>query len=196
LRRPLITIASSNPKKVAEIEAMLGPLPIKIERQPKELNVEETGKTYLENALLKGVAAAKLTNSWTISDDSGLEIDFLNGEPGIYSARYAKDNNEKLKKVLREMGDTPYRSARFHSVMVLCNPEGIPISNAEGICWGEILKSPAYSGGEFESLFWVKETQCTYGELSQEQLSKVGSRGKAARSIAPSLLKSMKINYF
>lgn len=194
LSRPLITIASHNPKKVAEIETMLGPLEVDIEKQPKNLNVEETGETYLENALLKGIAAAKLTNTWTIADDSGLEVDALNGQPGIYSARFASNKEEKLKKLLNLMEETPYRSARFHSVMVLCDPEGIPITNAEGICWGEILKSPAYPNGEFESLFWIKETKCTYGELSEEQLLKIGSRGKAARSIANTLLRSLKID--
>ena len=173
---------------------MLGPLPIEIRHQPKDLNVDETGKTYLENALLKGIAAAKRTKSWTISDDSGLEIDALNGDPGIYSARFAKDNQEKIKKILTAMEEIPYRSARLHSVMVLCNPEGSPITNAEGICWGEILKRPAYTGGEFESIFWVKETQGSYGELSEQQLLRVGSRGKAARAIAPSLLNALGIN--
>ena len=196
MRRPLITIASSNAKKVAEIKAMLGPLPIHVELQPKSLIIEETGKSYLENALLKGVKTAQMTNSWTIADDSGLEIDDLNNRPGIYSARFAPTNEEKIKKILYQLGDSPYRSARFHSVMVLCNPEGTPISNAEGICWGEILKSPAYPGGEFESIFWIKEAKCTYGELSTQQLSKLGSRGKAARSIAPSLLKSLEIKDF
>ena len=75
--------------------------------------------------------------------------------------------------------------------MVLCDPRGKPIKDAEGICWGELLKAPAYQGGEFESLFWVKEAQCTYGELTQEQLSKLGSRGKAARRLAPYLLQKL-----
>tara|TARA_Y100001968_G_C19424804_1_gene753730 strand:- start:1805 stop:2422 length:618 start_codon:yes stop_codon:yes gene_type:complete len=194
LINPLITIASGNAKKVAEIEAMLGPLPVEIRRQPNDLNVEETGNTYLDNALLKGIAAAKRTNSWTISDDSGLEVDALKGAPGIYSARFAPSKQEKLTKLLEAIGRTPYRSARFHSVMVLCSPKGIPVANAEGICWGEILESPAYQGGEFESLFWVKESQCTYGELSEAQLSKIGSRGKAARIIAPTLLTCLEIN--
>ena len=72
--------------------------------------------------------------------------------------------------------------------MVLCDPSGQFIKDAEGICWGEILKKPAYSLGEFESIFWVREANCTYGELNQEQLTKLGSRGKAARALAPHLL--------
>ncbi len=185
--RTLLTIASGNPKKVTEIEQMLGPLPIDVQRQPKELNIEETGTTYLENALLKAKAVAQLTNTWTIADDSGLEVDYLNGKPGIFSARYAPTNEEKLSKILNAIRDIPYRSARFCSVMVLCDPEGNLIKDSKGICWGELLKSPAYPGGEFESIFWVRETKCSYGELNQEQLNKLGSRGKAARSIAPVL---------
>ncbi len=188
MNKPIVTIASGNPKKVAEIEAMLGPLPIEIKRQPDDLSVEETGTSYLENALLKAKAASKRTNTWTIADDSGLEIDALNGQPGIFSARFASNNEEKIKKVLNELANNPYRSARFCSVMVFCDPKGELIKDAEGICWGEILKAPAYSGGEFESLLWVREANCTYGELNQEQLSRLGSRGKAARSLAPCLL--------
>ena len=192
-KRPLITIASGNPQKVSEIEAMLGPLPIGVQRQPDYLAVEETGSNYLENALLKAEAASKATNSWTIADDSGLEVDALNGAPGIYSARFAENNQKKISKILEAIGNTPYRSARFCSVMVLCDPKGKLVKDSIGICWGEILKKPAYLNGEFESLFWVRETKCTYGELSQEQLTKLGSRGKAARELAPFLLKALDI---
>ena len=193
MKKPLITIASGNPKKVAEIEAMLGPLPIEVKKQPSSLDVEETGKTYLDNALLKAKAAAKLTKSWTIADDSGLEIDSLGNAPGIFSARLAETNEKKIEKILTALGDSPYRSAKVCSVMVLCSNSGEIIQNTIGICWGEILKEPAYPNGEFESLFWVRETNCTYGELNNAQLSKHGSRGKAARELAPYLLKAIGI---
>ena len=193
MKKPLITIASGNPKKVAEIEAMLGPLPIEVNKQPSSLDVEETGKTYLENAILKAKAAAALTNSWTIADDSGLEIDSLGNAPGIFSARLANTNEKKIEKILTALGDSPYRSAKVCSVMVLCSNNGEIIQNTIGICWGEILKEPAYPNGEFESLFWVRETNCTYGELNNAQLSKHGSRGKAARELAPYLLKAIGI---
>ncbi len=173
---------------------MLGPLPIDFQRQPDELEVEETGSTYFENALLKAQAAAKITNSWAIADDSGLEVDALNNAPGIFSARFAKSNEQKIKKILQALQENPYRSARFCSVMVLCNPEGTKSNHAEGTCWGELLKKPAYPGGEFESIFWLRETQCTYGELNQEQLSRLGSRGKAARMLAPYLRHQLGLN--
>ena len=194
MNRPLLTIASGNPRKVAEIEAMLGPLPIQIQRQPDNLSVEETGSTYIENAILKAKAVSELTHTWTIADDSGLEVDALNGAPGIYSARYAENNEQKLKKLLTQLADNPYRSARFCSAMVLFDPNGNNIYEAEGTCWGEVLRKPAYPEGEFESLFWVREANCTYGELTQEQLSRLGSRGKAARELAPYLLKELRLN--
>ena len=150
MKKPLITIASGNPKKVAEIEAMLGPLPIEIQRQPNSLDVEETGKTYFDNALLKAKAAAQLTGSWTIADDSGLEIDSLGNSPGIFSARLAKTNKEKIDKILTALGDSPYRSAKVCSVMVLCNKKGelikLIIANKkrilvkENMKWSEVAK--------------------------------------------------------
>ena len=172
---------------------MLGPLPIEVKKQPSSLDVEETGKTYLDNAMLKAKAAAELTNTWTIADDSGLEIDSLGNAPGIFSARLAETNEKKIEKILAALGDSPYRSAKVCSVMVLCNNRGELIKNTIGICWGEILRKPAYPNGEFESLFWVRETNCTYGELNNSQLSKHGSRGKAARELAPYLLKAIGI---
>ncbi len=194
MEKPVVTIASGNTKKVSEIEAMLGPLPIHVQRKPNNIEIEETGTTYLENALLKAKEIAKKTSTWTIADDSGLEVDALDGSPGIFSARFANSNEAKLKKILSILETNPYRSARFHSVMVLCDPNGNPVKDGEGICWGELLKAPAYEGGEFESIFWVKEAQCTYGELNSEQLIRLGSRGKAARILAPFLLKNLQIN--
>ena len=188
---PTLTIASGNQKKVSEISEMLDVLSLKVKKQPDYLNVEETGATYFDNALLKAKAASLATKTWTLADDSGLEVDFLDGRPGIYSARYAKTNVEKLKKLINELSDTPYRSAKFISCMVLCDPEGNLVKDSTGICWGEILREPKYPNGEFESVFWVKEANCVYGELNQSQLSKLGSRGKAARNIAPFLKKEI-----
>ena len=185
--RPLLTIASGNPVKVSEIEAMLGPLPVDVRRQPVDVFVEETGATYQENASLKATAAALTSGSWALADDSGLEVDALDCAPGLYSARYAEGNEAKINRLLNELGNSPYRSACFRSTMVLCDPSGTCRAAAEGICWGELLSAPAYPGGEFESLLWVREARCTYGELNPAQLSRLGSRGKAARALAPQL---------
>ena len=119
-----LTIATGNPIKVAEIEAMLGPLPLDVHRQPADLDVEETGSTYRENAELKASAAALRTGSWSLADDSGLEVDALQGAPGLYSARYAEGNDAKVQRILEELTGSPYRSACFRSTMVLCDPCG------------------------------------------------------------------------
>jgi non-canonical purine NTP pyrophosphatase (RdgB/HAM1 family) len=194
LNLPVLTIASGNQKKVSEISEMLDVLSLRVEKQPDYLNVEETGNTYFENALLKAKAAALETKTWALADDSGLEVDILDGRPGIYSARYANNNVEKIKKLVNELSDCPYRSARFISCMVLCDPSGNLVKDTTGICWGEILKNPKYPNGEFESIFWVKEANCVYGELSQSQLSKLGSRGKAAKIMSPFLKKEIGLN--
>ena len=192
--KPILTIASGNPKKVSEIYQMLNVLHLEVKKQPSHLNVEETGATYAENAFLKAQAAANETKTWSLADDSGLEVDFLEGRPGIYSARYANTNIEKIDKLIEELGDTPYRSAKFVSCMVLCDPNGKLVREATGVCWGEILKKPLYTNGEFESIFWIKEANSVYGQLSQSQLSKLGSRGKAARELAPFLKTELNIN--
>ena len=188
---PILTIASGNPRKVSEISEMLDVLSLIVKKQPDSLAVEETGSTYFENALLKAKAASLATKTWSLADDSGLEVDYLDGRPGIYSARYANNNVEKLNKLIEELNEVPYRSAKFISCMVLCDPKGNLVKDSTGMCWGEILKKPKYSDGEFESIFWVKEANCVYGELSQSQLSKLGSRGKAAKIIAPFLKKEI-----
>ena len=188
---PILTIASGNPRKVSEISEMLDVLSLIVKKQPDSLAVEETGSTYFENALLKAKAASLATKTWSLADDSGLEVDYLDGRPGIYSARYANNNVEKLNKLIEELNEIPYRSAKFISCMVLCDPKGNLVKDSTGICWGEILKKPKYPDGEFESIFWVKEANCVYGELSQSQLSKLGSRGKAAKIIAPFLKKEI-----
>ena len=103
---------------------MLNVLSLTVKKQPDSLVVEETGSTYFENALLKAKAASLATKTWSLADDSGLEVDYLDGRPGIYSARYAKNNADKLSKLIGELNEIPYRSAKFISCMVLCNPKG------------------------------------------------------------------------
>ena len=187
LGHPVLTIASGNPHKVAEIERMLGPLPVEVRRQPADLDVEETGNSYLENARLKAAAAALRTGTWALADDSGLEVDALNGAPGLYTARFAASDAEKLDRLIDALGNDPYRTACFRSAMVLCTPDGNCIEEAEGVCWGELLTAPAYPGAGIESLFWVREARCSYGQLNDAQLARLGSRGKAARALAPRL---------
>jgi non-canonical purine NTP pyrophosphatase (RdgB/HAM1 family) len=113
--RPLLVIASGNAYKVAEISSMLDAVDLEVCRQPDGLEIEETGSTYLENARLKATEVARLTGQWSLADDSGLEVDALGGAPGLYSARYAPTDHERIHRLLQELGTTPYRSASFNS---------------------------------------------------------------------------------
>ena len=89
----LLIIASSNPSKVAELQAMLAPVQLRVQQQPESIDIEETGNTYLENARLKAAEVARLTGHWTLADDSGIAVDALGGAPGLYSARYGSSND-------------------------------------------------------------------------------------------------------
>ena len=180
----LLIIASSNPSKVAELQAMLAPVQLRVQQQPEGIDIEETGNTYLENARLKAAEVARLTGHWTLADDSGIAVDALGGAPGLYSARYGSSNDERIRRLMGELGDGPYRSASFHSAVAVANPDGEIKLEAEGICRGEILlQSPGQNAG-YDSIFWVREAACTYAEMNQHQRSKLGSRGKPMRQIA------------
>jgi non-canonical purine NTP pyrophosphatase (RdgB/HAM1 family) len=183
----VVVIASGNAHKVAEIAGMLSDLPLQVQQQPDGLEIEETGSTYLANARLKAETVARLTGQWALADDSGLEVDALGGAPGIYSARYAATDPERIARLLGELGDTPYRSASFNSAMALAGPDGITVLEAQGICRGEILHSPQGSGGGYDPIFWVREAGCSYAQLSEHLRLRLGSRGKAARQMATEL---------
>jgi non-canonical purine NTP pyrophosphatase (RdgB/HAM1 family) len=166
---------------------MLDAVDLEVRQQPDGLEIEETGSTYLENARLKACTVAQLTRQWSLADDSGLEVDALGGAPGLYSARYAPTDHERIHRLLHELGQTPYRSASFNSAMVLSDPDGNPVLEAEGICRGEILMAAQGHGGGYDPIFWVREAGVTYAEMSQHQKDRLGSRGKAARALAPEL---------
>ena len=186
-QRPLLVIASGNPHKVAEIRSMLDAVDLEVCQQPQGLEIEETGSTYLENARLKAEAVAELTGCWALADDSGLEVDALGGAPGLYSARYAPTDHERIHRLLHTLGSSPYRSASFNSAMVLADPQGRTVLEAQGICRGEILTAPRGHGGGYDPIFWVREAGLTYAQMSQHLKDKLGSRGKAARALAPEL---------
>ena len=187
LTRPVLVIASGNAHKVTEIRAMLDAVELEVQQQPQGLEIEETGSTYLENARLKATEVARLTGQWALADDSGLEVDALGGAPGLFSARYAPTDHERIHRLLQELGGTPYRSASFNSAMVLADPDGQPVLEAQGICRGEILSAPAGHGGGYDPIFWVREAGMTYAQMGQHLKDKLGSRGKAARALAPGL---------
>ena len=182
---PVLVIASGNRHKVAEIGAMLAAVGLEVRQQPDGLEIEETGLTYAENARLKAEAVASLTGQWALADDSGLEVDALDGAPGIYSARYAPTDAERIARLLQELGDTPYRSARFVSAMALADPGGRTRLEAQGVCQGVILPGPDGNGAGYDPIFHVREAGCSYARMGEHLRQRLGSRAKAARDLAP-----------
>jgi len=182
-----LVIASGNPHKVAEIAAMLEMVELEVVPQPAGLEIEETGSTYAANARLKAETVARITGCWALADDSGLEVDALGDRPGLYSARYAPSDPEKIHRLLHELGVSPYRGGRFVSAMALADPDGITRLEGCGICHGTILREPHGNGGGYDPIFWVREAGCSYAQMSAHLKSKLGSRGKAARELAPAL---------
>lgn len=110
---PTVIVATGNPGKLKEMQVYLTPLGWDLQLKPKEIDVDETGTTFIENARLKAKEVAIATNQWAIADDSGLEIKALNGAPGIYSARYGQDDQDRINRVLRELSNSDDRSAQF-----------------------------------------------------------------------------------
>jgi non-canonical purine NTP pyrophosphatase (RdgB/HAM1 family) len=187
----ILVIASGNPAKVAEIGSMLASAGLIVHRQPEGFEIEETGRSYLENARLKATTVARLTGSWALGDDSGLEVDALGGQPGLFSARYAPTDPERIQRLLQALGSNPYRAASFNSAMALADPTGTIQAEAEGICRGEILLEPLGQGSGYDPIFWLREAGETYARLAPHLREKLGSRGKAARAMAPQLRQAL-----
>jgi len=184
---PVLVIASGNPHKVAELGAMLDAVNLEVRQQPDGLEIEETGLTYAENARLKAETVAALTGHWALADDSGLEVDALGGAPGIYSARYAPSDRERLHRLLHELGDSLYRGGRFVTAMALADPSGTTVLEAEGVCHGLVLREPDGAGAGYDPILHVREAGTSYARMGQHLRNRLGSRGKAARQLAPGL---------
>lgn len=193
-----ILIATHNKKKQAELERILAPLGIEIvsaEDIGIELTeVEETGTTFEENALLKAESGCNQSGIPCISDDSGLAVDYLDGAPGVYSARYSgiHGNDEaNIDKVLNEMlnCDNNKRTARFICVACCVFPNGKRII-AEGKCEGIIAYERHGSGGfGYDPIFMCGKK--SFGELSDEEKDNISHRGKALRMLAEELEKNI-----
>nr|YP_002049525.1 Ham1 protein-like protein [Paulinella chromatophora]ABS00399.1 Ham1 protein-like [Paulinella chromatophora]ACB43315.1 Ham1 protein-like protein [Paulinella chromatophora] len=182
-----LVIASKNLHKIEEITRMLASIKIHIHPQPQDLEIEETGCTYLENSRLKAITVAKFSGYWTLADDSGLEVDALGGAPGLYSGRYEDDDESKIARVLEELRGSPYRSASLNTFMSLASPKGEIVVETQGMCKGEILEARYGIGPGYDSIFWVKEANRTYAQMPLHLKQKLGSRGKAARAILSTL---------
>lgn len=188
----IVVLASNNLGKLAEFKKLFANTEIKIIPQ-KDFPVpeaEETGLTFIENAILKARNASKHTGLPAIADDSGLEVDALNGKPGIYSARFAGKNatqKEHTTKLLSAMSNIPIgeRTARFHCVLVFLRHEKDPSPIIAHATWeGEILtEERGEHGFGYDPIFFIPELNCTAAQLDSEVKIAHSHRGKAMRKL-------------
>lgn len=192
-----IVIATRNRHKAVELQTLLHGAGYdavrldEIDPDGKIPEVEETGTTFKENALLKAHAIAKATGLPSVADDTGLEVDALGGAPGIFSARYAGENctyEDNVKKLLRELSDVAddRRKARFKTVAVYVHKE--TELSAEGVVEGVITeKAEGVGGFGYDPVFSVLDMKKTYAQLADEEKNRVSHRGKAIRSLIEKL---------
>ncbi|MBH8566980.1 RdgB/HAM1 family non-canonical purine NTP pyrophosphatase [Nostoc sp. CENA67] len=186
----LLVVATSNPGKLREMQAYLENSAWQLILKPEELEIEETGDTFAANACLKASQVALATGNWAIADDSGLEVDALNGVPGVYSARYGTTDSERIARLLRELGNEVNRQAQFVCVVAIASPDGAIALQSEGICRGEILHEPRGNGGfGYDPIFYVPEKQLTFAEMTPELKRSISHRGKAFTTLLPQLSK-------
>lgn len=191
-----IVLATGNKGKVAELSQMLAPLNFSVVPQT-ELGVtdaDETGLTFIENAILKARHAALATGLPAIADDSGLAVDALGGAPGIYSARYAGEaagDSANIDKLLLALKDVPddKRSARFHCVLVyLSHAEDPTPLVCHGVWQGLITQTPTGNAGfGYDPVFFVPSEGCTSAQLSRERKAQLSHRGKALAQLLSQL---------
>ncbi|MDB6083776.1 MAG: non-canonical purine pyrophosphatase [Gammaproteobacteria bacterium] len=193
--KPLV-IATGNAGKLREFRLLLADLPFDVVGQA-ELGIEapeETGSSFMENAILKACHASRATGAAAIADDSGLEVDALGGAPGIFSARYAgvdADDAANNAKLLAALGtrEAPSRSARYRCVLAFVDGESDsgPVI-AEGVWEGYILDSPRGSAGfGYDPYFWLPELGMTAAELEPAEKNRRSHRGTALRALRAQL---------
>ncbi|MBW4668879.1 MAG: RdgB/HAM1 family non-canonical purine NTP pyrophosphatase [Cyanomargarita calcarea GSE-NOS-MK-12-04C] len=183
-----LVVATGNPGKLREMQAYLTGLKWELILKPEELEIEETGDTFAANACLKASEVAKATGNWAIADDSGLQVDALDGAPGVYSARYGNTDAERIAKLLKELGDESNREAQFACAIAVARPDGAIVLTQSGICRGEILKKPRGNGGfGYDPVFYVPEKKLTFAEMTPELKRSISHRGKAIAALIPQL---------
>lgn len=185
-----LVVATGNPGKLREIQAYFDPTQTDwvLELKPAEIDVDETGTTFLANAALKASQTAIATGKWAIADDSGLAVDALDGAPGIFSARYGTDDADRIARLLRELGDRDDRGAQFICAIAVASPDGAIVIQEEGICPGAILQKPQGTDGfGYDPIFYVPEQALSFAEMSPELKHHVSHRGRAFEKVMPKL---------
>ena len=192
-----LILGTGNKDKGRELAEMLTPYDLRIKTLADvadPLQVVEDGDSFAANARKKATEQAGHLNAWVLADDSGLEVDALDGAPGIYSARYSGENatNESNNaKLVEELGDRPphNRSARYYCHVALADPSGEIRAESAGICRGRIRKEPVgFNGFGYDPLFEVVELHKTFGELGSRVKTVLSHRGRALRAILPQII--------
>lgn len=185
-----LLVATHNQGKVNEYRLLLAELPVSVTYLDAEgitQEVEETGRTLAENAILKATAYARASGLWTWADDSGLEVDALNGAPGVFSARYAgpgAGDRDRYRKLLDALAGVPWseRAAQFRCTVAISSPEG-RVRTASGECSGLIAFGPAGAGGfGYDPVFYLPAHGCTMAQLAPEEKNRISHRARAAQS--------------
>jgi XTP/dITP diphosphohydrolase len=157
--------------------------------------VAETGRTFVDNAVLKARTVGEATGELTLADDSGLEVDALNGAPGIYSARYGQpgwSSRQQYQYLLEQLAlcGSPVRSARFRCAMALYDPVAAVLETAQGAVEGEIAAAPRGENGfGYDPVFYLPELGQTMAELPEDQKNRLSHRGRALVAIKPHILR-------
>lgn len=193
-----ILIASRNKGKIVEVQQILHDLPVKflsLLDLPGAPNTVEDGLTFAENARKKAVESAKFSGEWTLADDSGLEVDALDGRPGIHSGRWSgggdEPNNDKLLADLRGV-PPPARTARYRASICVADPEGRIVAEAEGRCEGLIgLERKGSEGFGYDPLFVVPEYGKTMAELGIEIKNRISHRARALEALRADLSRAL-----
>ncbi|MDO5539755.1 MAG: XTP/dITP diphosphatase [Eubacteriales bacterium] len=194
-----IIFATGNKDKMKEIRMILSDLDIPVLSMKEagiSADIDENGETFEENAVIKATEVHKLTGDIVLADDSGLEIDFLNKEPGIYSARYlGEDTSYDIKNsiILERMNGVPdeKRTARFVCAIAAAMPDG-SVLTSEGVMEGTIAHSIAGENGfGYDPIFYLPECGCTSAEISPEKKNELSHRGKALRAMREQLKKKL-----
>lgn len=184
-----LLIATNNPGKVKEFKDLLPEFTIRsLADFPQVEDIVEDGHTFEENAIKKATTLVELTGKWALADDSGLEVDALDGAPGIFSARYAGEGNNferNIQKLLADLNGVDNRTARFRCVIALAAPDG-HITTVEGESSGLILHEKRGTGGfGYDPIFLSDELEQTFAEAPPEDKHRVSHRGRAIRKILP-----------
>ncbi|MBP7332473.1 MAG: XTP/dITP diphosphatase [Firmicutes bacterium] len=186
-----LVLATRNENKVKEVAQFLAPHDIEVvslNEFPDLPEIAEDGETFKENAVLKATEACMFTGLTALADDSGLEVDYLDGLPGIHSARFAgedKNDSGNNKKLLELMAGAPaeQRTARFKCVMAVATTECF-VYSTEGVCAGVILEEPRGAGGfGYDPLFYLPEYGKTFAELDLETKNKISHRARALNGV-------------